>query len=82
MKIGGVTDEFPHMIPLMCDNFCDKNCHFEGSLDGMYTTMHWMLSNVTTEKCGNNAKEVSCRRGEYPEMVLGTSDEKVMLDVI
>ena len=36
---------------MMCDNFCDKNCHFEGSLDGIYTTMHWMIWS-----CGKSVK--------------------------
>jgi hypothetical protein len=30
-----------------CSNFCAADCQFSGSPDGVFSTMHWMLKNLT-----------------------------------
>jgi len=55
----------------MCSNFCDSKCHFTGTENGLFTTMHWFFKNTAfgedKETC-NGAKKPHCRNNEYPIM--------------
>jgi len=54
----------------MCSNFCGKECQFEGTDDGMFTTMHFFFKDVVEGDDEENcAADEKCRSGDYPIMV-------------
>jgi len=54
----------------MCANFCDSKCHFTGTSDGFFTTMHWFFKNTSVgenkETCQGEKTIPFCKNGVYP----------------
>jgi len=62
------VNKAPHFV---CSNFCGK-CHFTGSSDGLYGSMHWFFKDTLKGKDADDCQGKPsgfCKSGVYPTMV-------------
>mmetsp|Transcript_26747 Transcript_26747/g.57358 ORF Transcript_26747/g.57358 Transcript_26747/m.57358 type:complete len:117 (+) Transcript_26747:1-351(+) len=66
---AGLSESNAHPPWHFCTNFCGKECKFTGSESGVYTTMHWLFRDTSTEICNPDSDKRSyCRSDDYPIM--------------